>query len=145
MNARDKPGSKSHLANMHVSWRLRFEECRPRLRTAVGSNPWQRSLFPFPVSPANAAGKDTSAYEYGDDRIYRLKHAIGHFEKSIILLACPPQILLKHCFQFLLGLTMVPREKQNIPHSKFGGTNKKYYSISRSGLFILRLFYRPYS
>ena len=31
-------------------------------------------------------------------------------------------------------LTMVPRENKNNPYAKFGGTNKEYYGIFRSGL-----------
>ena len=32
---------------------------------------------------------------------------------------------------------MVPRENKNNPYAKFGGTNKEYYGIFRSGLFIV--------
>ena len=46
-----------------------------------------------------------------------------------------PQNLHKHCYQFLLGLTMVLRENKNNAYAKFGGTNKEYYGIFRSGLF----------
>ena len=45
------------------------------------------------------------------------------------------QILKKHCFQFLLGLTVVPRENKNNAYSKFGWTNKEYYGIFRFGQF----------
>ena len=31
---------------------------------------------------------------------------------------------------------MVPRENKNNAYAKFGGTNKKYYGISRSGLLL---------
>ena len=48
-------------------------------------------------------------------------------------LGLSPQILHKHCFQFLLGLTMVPRENQNNAYAKFGGKTK-YYGIVRNGL-----------
>ena len=48
---------------------------------------------------------------------------IGHFEKYHNTLCLSPQILHKHCFQFLLGLTMVPREE--------------YYGIFQSGLLQL--------
>ena len=59
---------------------------------------------------------------------------IGHFGKYHNTLCLSPQILHKHCFQFLLGLTMVPRENKNNSYAKFGRTNKEYYSIFRSGL-----------
>ena len=50
-------------------------------------------------------------------------------------LCLSPQSLHKHCFQFLLGLTMVPRENKNNACAKFKGTNKEYYGIFRSGLW----------
>ena len=59
---------------------------------------------------------------------------IGHFGKYHNTLCLSPQILHKHCFQFLLGLTMVPRENENNTYAKFGGTNKEYYGIFRNGL-----------
>ena len=61
---------------------------------------------------------------------------IGHFGKYHNTFCLSPQILHKHCFPFLLGLTMVPRENKNNPYAKFGETNKEYYGIFRSGLFV---------
>ena len=63
-----------------------------------------------------------------------LERKIGHFGKCYNTLFLSPQILHKHFFQFLLGLTMVPRENQNNAYAKFGGTNKEYYGIFESGL-----------
>ena len=60
---------------------------------------------------------------------------IGHLGKYHNTLCLSPQILHKRCFQFLLGLTTVPRENKNNAYAKFGGTNKEYYSIFRNGLF----------
>ena len=60
--------------------------------------------------------------------------SIVHFGKYHNILCLSPKILHKHCFQFLLGLTMVPRENKNNAYAKFGGTNKEYYGIFRSGL-----------
>ena len=56
---------------------------------------------------------------------------IGHFGKYHNTLCLSPQILHKHsiCFQFLLGLTMVPRETKNNAFAKFGGSNQEYYGI----------------
>ena len=59
---------------------------------------------------------------------------IGHFGKYHNTLCLSPQILPKHCFQFLLGLTMVPRENKNNTYAKFGETNKEYYGIFRTGV-----------
>ena len=61
---------------------------------------------------------------------------IGHFGKYHNILCLSAQILHKHCFQFVLGLTMVPRENKNNAYAKFGGTNKEYYGIFRSGLLF---------
>ena len=58
---------------------------------------------------------------------------IGHFGKYHNTFCLSPQILHKHCLQFLLGLTMVQRENKNNPYAKFGGTNKEYYGIFGSG------------
>ena len=64
------------------------------------------------------------------------KHAskIGHFGKYHNTLCLSPHILHKHCFQFLLGLKMAPGENKNNAYAKFGGTNKEYYGIFRTGL-----------
>ena len=61
--------------------------------------------------------------------------AIGHFRKYHNAAFLSPQMLHKHCFQFLLRLTMVPRENKNNAYAEFGGTSKKYYGIIPSGLF----------
>ena len=45
---------------------------------------------------------------------------IGHSRKYHNTLCLSPQILHKHCFQFLLGLTMVLRENKNKAYAKFG-------------------------
>ena len=50
----------------------------------------------------------------------------GHFGKYHNTLCLFPQILHKLCFQFLLELTMVPRENKNNAYAKFGWTNKEY-------------------
>ena len=53
-----------------------------------------------------------------------LERKIGYFGKYHNTLLLSPQILHKHFFQFLLGLTTVPRENQKNAYAKFGGTNK---------------------
>ena len=65
-------------------------------------------------------GKATSFAGSGDKRPweggYREKNTgtIGHFGKDHNTTCFSPQILVKHRFQFLLGLsTMVPRESKN--------------------------------
>ena len=54
---------------------------------------------------------------------HRVWAPIAHFGKYHNILCLSPQILHEHCFQFPLGLTMVPRENKNNAYSKFGGTN----------------------
>ena len=55
---------------------------------------------------------------------HRESWLMAESENTIILFLPPPQILHKHCFQFLLGLTMVTRENNNNANSNFGATNK---------------------
>ena len=48
--------------------------------------------------------------------------------------AClPPRILHTHSFQFLLGITVVPREIQDNDYAKFGGLNKVHYGLCENG------------
>ena len=46
-----------------------------------------------------------------------------------MLFVCHPKILHKHCLQFLLGVTMAPRETENNAYAKFGVTNKEHYDM----------------
>ena len=41
----------------------------------------------------------------------------------------------KHCFQFLLGLTIAPREIGNNAYEKFWRDKKEYYGIFEKGPF----------
>ena len=66
---------------------------------------------------------------------------IGHFAKYHNTPCLYPKILHKHCFQFLLGFTMIPRENKNKAYSKFGGTNKESYFPKWP---IVRSFYLDY-
>ena len=65
---------------------------------------------------------------------------IGHFGKYHNTLCLSPQSLHKHCFCFLLGPLYVPRGTGNNAYVKFGGTNKEYYGIFRSGLLVILPF-----
>ena len=73
------------------------------------------------------------AYLWDQNVMHYCKKNIGHFEKYHNTLCLSPQILHKHCLQFLLGLKMVPRENKNNANAKFGWTNKEYYGIVRNG------------
>ena len=46
-----------------------------------------------------------------------------------MLFVCHSKILHKHCFQFLLGVKMAPRETENNAYAKFGVTNKEHYEM----------------
>ena len=53
----------------------------------------------------------------------------------MIIFVCPSKILHKHCFHFLLGLTIWSQEKiKAILMQNFGGINKEYYCIFESGV-----------
>ena len=69
---------------------------------------------------------DDDGNDIKDDDDYDLND-IGHFGKYHNTLCLSPQNLHKHCFQFLLGLAMVPRENKNNAYAKFWGTNKEYF------------------
>jgi len=42
-----------------------------------------------------------------------------HFHRDYNAPCLPPKILHNHCFQFLLGITVVPREIQDNRYAKF--------------------------
>ena len=69
-----------------------------------------------------------------------LASLIAHLGKYHNTLCLSAKILHKHCFQFLYGRTMVPRENKNNAYAKFGGTNKEYYGIFRTGLYFITDF-----
>ena len=67
-------------------------------------------------------------------KLLKNPHTLGHIGKYHHILSLYPQILHEHCFQFLLGLTMVPRKNKNNAYAKCGGTNEEYYGIFRNDL-----------
>ena len=48
----------------------------------------------------------------------------------------PPKILHNHCFQFLLGITVVPREIEYNDYSRVWGVNKVHSGRCENGEFI---------
>ena len=64
-------------------------------------------------------------FDDDDDDDDNKSNSISHFRRSHNTLCLSPQILHKHCFQFLLGLTMVPRENKNNAYAKFWGRQTK--------------------
>ena len=65
---------------------------------------------------------------------------IGHFQKYHNTLCLSSKILHKHCFYFLLGLTIVSRENKNNAYAKFWRTNKEYYGIFESDLLAIFVY-----
>ena len=55
------------------------------------------------------------------------------FAQTIIHLVCP-QILHNHSFQFLLGITIFPREIEDNDYENLGGLNKLHYGLSGNGV-----------
>ena len=45
----------------------------------------------------------------------------------------PPQKIRNHCFHFLLGITVVPRQIEGNVHAKFWGVNKVNYGFNENG------------
>ena len=53
-----------------------------------------------------------------------------------MLFVCYPKILHKHCFQFLLGVKMAPRETENNAYAKFWGDKQKGIIIQCKCFFL---------
>ena len=52
----------------------------------------------------------------------------------------PPKILHNHCFQFVLGITAVPKEIQDNGCANLWGVNKVHYGLCENGeLLVLEL------
>ena len=65
--------------------------------------------------------KALSLMQTAQQKIKYLANCIGHYQQYHHTLCLSLQILDKHCFQFLLGATFVPRENKNNAYAKFGG------------------------
>ena len=76
---------------------------------------------------------ETQGQSVGTGRDERIMGEKDHFQKCHDTLCLPSKILHKHCFQFLLGLTMALRENKNNAYAKFSRANKEYYGIFESG------------
>ena len=49
----------------------------------------------------------------------------------------PPIILHNHCFQFPLGITVIPRETEDNGYAKFWGINRVHYGLGENGQYQL--------
>ena len=63
---------------------------------------------------------------------------IGNLSQTV---ADHMQTRLKHCFQFLLGLTIVPRGNKNNTSAKFWGKNKECLVFSKVAHYVCLLPY----
>ena len=83
-------------------------------------------LFNFAIHPPSIAMELKVSKEIWDSSIY-------HFHIDHNALCLPPKILHKHCFQFLLGITVVPREIEDNGYAKFWEVNKVHYGLCKIG------------
>ena len=68
--------------------------------------------------------------------------SIGHFGKYHNTSCLSPEILHEHCFQFLLGLTLVPKENENNAYANLGGQTKSimvFFELAYCRTAIVRL------
>ena len=117
----------NHSTHNITIYGLSLHQGKRESRKNVGNECFNSTLLTL-TEPMNAS-RSTNLF------INSNHHLIGHFGKYHNTFCLSPEILHKHCFQFLLGLTMVPKENENNAYAKFGGTKKKYYDIFRSGLW----------
>ena len=65
-------------------------------------------------------------------------NAIHYFHIDHNAPCLPLRILHNHCFQFLQGITIVPREIENNGYAKCWGVNEVHYGLCKNGeLFFL--------
>jgi len=62
------------------------------------------------------------------------KSHIHHFHLDHNALHLLPKILHSHCFQFFLGITVIPREGNG--YAKFWGVNKVHYGLCENGELV---------
>ena len=64
------------------------------------------------------------------------KYLIHHFHRDQCTLSTP-QILHNHCFQFPLGITVIPRETEDNGYAKFWGVKRVHYGLGENGQYQL--------
>ena len=71
------------------------------------------------------------------NQTWKLQIHLFHIDHNIPCL--PPKILHNHCFQFFLGITVIPREIKDNGYAKFGGGGggkEVHYTLYENGEFI---------
>ena len=61
------------------------------------------------------------------------QHDVFSIFTQTIMHPTPRNILHNHCFQFLLGITVVPLEIQDDDYAKFWGVNRVHYGLCENG------------
>ena len=69
----------------------------------------------------------------GDSNENFVKKVIHHFHIDHNGPCLPPKILRSHCFQFLLGITVIPRETKDNGYAKSWWVNKMLYGLCKTG------------
>ena len=124
-------GLRQLVTLLHLSssvWPLRLME------TSLNETRyWGRSLE-FVAWSVRQARREISIFALSS-RVSQIapQTLIGQFQKYHNTLCLSSQILHRHCFHFLLGLTIVPWENKNNAYVKFWRTNKEYYGTFESG------------
>ena len=62
------------------------------------------------------------------------KSYIPHFHLDHNVPHLLPKILHNHCFQFFLGITVIPREDNG--YTNFWGVNKVHYGLCENGELV---------
>ena len=79
-----------------------------------------------------------------NNQYHNTLYQLANIKNTIILFVCPSKILHKHCFYFLLGLIMVPRQTGNNAYAKFWREKQRvlwyFLILANEILLILRLF-----
>ena len=83
-------------------------------------------LFNFANYPPSIAMELKVSKEIWDPSIH-------HFHTDHNAPCLPPKILHNHCCQFLLGITVVPREIEDNGYAKFWEVNKVHYGLCKIG------------
>ena len=118
------------------------------IMAAKRTDSWKGALLKFLLTiqpriadqakaPGNTTEGPSDLFYWDWDEEATSANSIGHFQKyhNKYSLFGLQNFAFKHCFQFLLGPTMVPGENINNTYAKFLRANKEYYGIFESGLF----------
>ena len=95
------------------------------------------------TSPHPTSVPSCDALPSAEQRIDLIRYFHIPIIHIVYLTPPPPNVLHKHCFQFLLGFTILPRELENNTYAKFWGVNKVYYGLYESSEFTISAIFAP--